>query len=144
MNVTLRQLRAFVLVARLGSFTRAAQAMHVTQSALSLLVRELEGAVNTRLFDRTTRAVALTAAGSEFFPQAQRILSELESALAGVDKFLAKEHGTVVVAAPLLLSSVYLPPILAGFRAKYPGIQVMLQDTLPTQVLPQVSSGQAD
>ena len=144
MNVTLRQLRAFVLVARLGSFTRAAQAMHVTQSALSLLVRELEGAVNTRLFDRTTRAVALTAAGSEFFPQAQRILSELESALAGVDKFLAKERGTVIVAAPLLLSSTYLPPILAAFQLKYPGILVMLQDTLPAQVLPQVSSGQAD
>ncbi|ROZ66037.1 LysR family transcriptional regulator [Ramlibacter sp. WS9] len=144
MNVTLRQLRAFVLVARLGSFTRAAQAMHVTQSALSLLVRELEGAVNTRLFDRTTRAVALTAAGSEFFPQAQRILSELESALAGVDKFLAKERGTVIVAAPLLLSSVYLPPILAAFRVKFPGIEVMLQDTLPAQVLPLVASGQAD
>ena len=144
MNVTLRQLRAFVLVARLGSFTRAAQAMHVTQSALSLLVRELEGAVNTRLFDRTTRAVALTAAGSEFFPQAQRILSELESALAGVDKFLAKERGSVTVAAPLVLSSAYLPPMLAAFRAKYPGIQVILQDTLPTQVLPEVSSGQAD
>lgn len=144
MNVTLRQLRAFVLVARLGSFTRAAQAMHVTQSALSLLVRELEGAVNTRLFDRTTRAVALTAAGSDFFPQAQRILSELESALAGVDKFLAKERGSVTVAAPLVLSSAYLPPMLAAFRAKYPGIQVILQDTLPTQVLPQVSSGQAD
>ena len=144
MNVTLRQLHAFVLVARLGSFTRAAQAMHVTQSALSLLVRELEGTVNTRLFDRTTRAVALTAAGSEFFPQAQRILNELESALAGVDKFLAKEHGRVVVAAPLLLSSVYLPPVLSAFRAEYPGIQVTLQDTLPTQVLAQVSSGQAD
>lgn len=144
MNVTLRQLRAFVLVARLGSFTRAAQAMHVTQSALSLLVRELEGVVNTRLFDRTTRAVALTPAGSEFFPQAQRILNELESALAGVDKFLAKEHGMVTVAAPLLLSSAYLPPILVAFRAEYPGIHVILQDTLPAQVLPQVSSGQAD
>ena len=49
MNVTLRQLRAFVLVARLGSFTQAAKAMHVTQSALSLLVRELESAMYTRL-----------------------------------------------------------------------------------------------
>ncbi|UUZ72917.1 LysR family transcriptional regulator [Polaromonas sp. P1(28)-8] len=54
MNVTLRQIQAFVLVARLGSFTRAAQAMHLTQSALSLLVREFEGAIESRLFDRTT------------------------------------------------------------------------------------------
>lgn len=144
MNVTLRQLRAFVLVARLGSFTRAAQAMHVTQSALSLLVRELEGAIDTRLFDRTTRAVALTAAGSDFFPRAERVLAELEAALAGVDKLVARERGRVVVAAPLVLSSTYLPPILAAFGAKYPGIEVVLQDTLPNQVLPLVRGGAAD
>ncbi|HSW20416.1 MAG TPA: LysR family transcriptional regulator [Ramlibacter sp.] len=144
MNVTLRQLRAFVLVARLGNFTRAAQAMHVTQSALSLLVRELEGAIDSRLFDRTTRAVTLTAAGSDFFPRAERVLAELESALAGVDSLTARERGRVVVAAPLVLSSTYLPPILAAFGAQYPGIEVVLQDTLPNQVLPLVRSGAAD
>ena len=144
MNVTLRQLRAFVLVARLGSFTRAAQAMHLTQSALSLLVRELESAIDSRLFDRTTRAVALTAAGSDFFPRAERVLAELESALAGVDKLVARERGRVVVAAPLVLSSTYLPPILAAFSTQYPGIEVVLQDTLPNQVLPLVRGGAAD
>jgi len=144
MNVTLRQLRAFVLVARLGSFTRAAQAMHVTQSALSLLVRELESAMDTRLFDRTTRAVALTVAGSEFFPQAQRILEDLETAIAGVHKLVAKEKGKVVVAAPLLLSNAFLPPILAAFHAKYPGIEVILQDTLTAGVLAHVRGGEAD
>lgn len=144
MNVTLRQLRAFVLAARLGSFTRAAQAMYVTQSALSLLVRELESALNTRLLDRTTRAVGLTVAGSEFFPEAQRILVDLERAIANVDMLMAKERGKVVIAAPLVLSSTYLPPILAAFRSKFPGIEVVLHDTLPTQVLPQVRNGTAD
>lgn len=144
MNVTLRQLRAFVLVGRLGNFTRAAQAMHVTQSALSLLVRELESAVNTRLLDRTTRAVSLTAAGSEFFAGAQRVLSELEGVIAGVDKLLAKERGRVVIAAPLVLSSTFLPPVLAAFKALYPGVELVLKDTLPMQVLPLVRSGAAD
>jgi DNA-binding transcriptional LysR family regulator len=144
MNVTLRQLRAFVLVGRLASFTRAAQAMHVTQSALSLLVRELEGTMNARLFDRTTRTVSLTAAGSEFFPQAECILADLEAAIASVDKLVAKERGRVVVAAPLMLSSTFLPRLLAAFRAKYPGIDVVLNDTLPGEVLPQVRSGDAD
>ncbi|HSV80433.1 MAG TPA: LysR family transcriptional regulator [Ramlibacter sp.] len=144
MNVTLRQLQAFVLVARLGSFTRAAQAMHLTQSALSVLVRELESSMNTRLLDRTTRAVELTVAGSEFFPEAERILGDLERAIANVDKLMAKEKGKVVVAAPLVLSSSYLPPILSGFRARYPGIELVLHDTLPAQVLPQVRSGTAD
>jgi DNA-binding transcriptional LysR family regulator len=118
--------------------------MYVTQSALSLLVRELEGAIDSRLFDRTTRTVALTAAGSEFFPRAERILAELESAIAGVDKLVARERGRVVVAAPLVLSSTYLPPILAAFGARYPGIEVVLHDTLPNQVLPLVRSGVAD
>jgi DNA-binding transcriptional LysR family regulator len=144
MNVTLRQLRAFVLVGRLGNFTRAAQAMHVTQSALSLLVRELESAMNTRLLDRTTRAVSLTAAGSEFFAGAQRILGELEGVIAGVDKLVAKERGRVVIAAPLVLSSTFLPPVLAAFKALYPGIELVLKDTLPMQVLPLVRSGAAD
>jgi DNA-binding transcriptional LysR family regulator len=144
MNVTLRQLRAFVLVGRLGNFTRAAQAMHVTQSALSLLVRELEAAMNTRLLDRTTRAVSLTAAGREFFPGAQRILSELESLIAGVDELVARERGRVVIAAPLVLSSTFLPPVLAAFKALYPGIELVLKDTLPMEVLPLVRSGAAD
>lgn len=144
MNVTLRQLRAFVLVGRLGSFTRAAQAMHLTQSALSLLVRELENAMNTRLVDRTTRNVSLTAAGSEFFASTQRVLADLEHAIGNVDKLIAKERGRVVIAAPLVLSSTLLPPILASFRASYPGIELVLNDSLPSQVLPQVRTGTAD
>jgi DNA-binding transcriptional LysR family regulator len=144
MNITLRQLRAFVLVAQLSSFTRAAQAMHVTQSALSLLVRELEAAMDMRLVDRTTRSISLTAAGSEFFASAQRVLADLEHAIDNVDQLVAKERGRVVIAAPLVLSSTFLPRILAGFRAVYPRIQLVLHDCLPTQVLPQVSAGLAD
>jgi DNA-binding transcriptional LysR family regulator len=144
MNVTLRQLRAFVLVGRLGSFTQAAQEMHLTQSALSLLIRELESSMATRLVDRTTRNVSLTAAGHEFFASTQRVLADLEHAISNVDKLLAKERGRVVVAAPLVLSSTLLPPILAGFRSAYPGIELVLNDSLPGQVLSQVRTGIAD
>jgi DNA-binding transcriptional LysR family regulator len=144
MNVTLRQLRAFVLVGRLGSFTQAAQEMHLTQSALSLLIRELESSMATRLVDRTTRNVSLTAAGIEFFASTQRVLADLEHAISNVDKLLAKERGRVVVAAPLVLSSTLLPPILAGFRSAFPGIELVLNDSLPGQVLSQVRTGIAD
>lgn len=144
MNITLRQLRAFVLVGQLGSFTRAAQAMHLTQSALSLLIRELESGMDTRLVDRTTRSISLTGAGHEFFASAQRVLADLEHAIDNVDQLVAKERGRVVVAAPLILSSTFLPRILAGFKALYPGIQLVLHDCLPAQVLPQVSAGMAD
>jgi DNA-binding transcriptional LysR family regulator len=143
-NVTIRQLRAFVLVVQKGSFTAAANAMHLTQSALSLLVRELEGALGARLIDRTTRRTSVTAVGQEFFANAQRILGELEHAVGNVDKLIAKQRGRVTVAAPLVLSSTILPPIVASFRNRHPGVDLLLMDSLTDQVLPNVRSGAAD
>lgn len=143
-NLTLRQLRAFVLVARRGSFTQAAQAMHLTQSATSLLVRDLEAAMGTRLINRTTRSISLTEVGAEFLGTAERLLDDLSHALANVDSLLAKERGRVVIAAPLVLAGTFLPPILADFRARFPGVELVLKDSLPDQVLPHVRTGAAD
>ena len=144
MNLTLRQLRAFVLVADTRSFTRAAQAMHVTQSALSLLVRQLEMALGTRLIDRTTRSVNVTDVGAEFLIAAQRVLSDLTHAIDDVGHMIALGRGRVVIAAPLVLSGALLPPILASFKQRFPGVDLTLEDTLPDQVLPKVRSGAAD
>lgn len=144
MNVTLRQLQAFVLVAQTRSFTQAAGAMHITQSALSLLVRELESVLDARLVNRTTRSISLTEVGEEFLPSVQRVLAELQHAIGNVDKLLAKERGRVIVAAPLVLSGALLPDIFVSFRERYPGIQLLLKDTLPDHVLPLVRSGAAD
>lgn len=144
MNLTIRQLRAFVLVVQKGSFTGAGNAMHLTQSAVSLLVRDLEEALGSRLIDRTTRSITVTAVGQEFFASAQRILADLEHAVGNVDKLVSKQRGRVVVAAPLVLSSTLLPPILATFRSLHPGVDVLLVDSLTDQVLPNVRSGAAD
>jgi DNA-binding transcriptional LysR family regulator len=144
MNLTIRQLRAFVLVVQKGSFTVAGNAMHLTQSAVSLLVRDLEEALGSRLIDRTTRSITVTAVGQEFFASAQRILADLEHAIGNVDKLVSKQRGRVVVAAPLVLSSTFLPPILETFRGLHPGVDVLLMDSLTDQVLPNVRSGAAD
>lgn len=144
MNLTIRQLRAFVLVVQEGSFTVAGHAMHLTQSAVSLLVRDLEEALGSRLIDRTTRNIAVTAVGQEFFASAQRILGDLQHAIGNVDKLLALQRGRVVVAAPLVLSSTFLPPILATFRSLHPSVDVLVLDSLTDQVLPNVRSGAAD
>ena len=144
MNLTVRQLRAFVLVVEKGSFTGAGQAMHLTQSAVSILVRDLEGELGSRLIDRTTRSIAVTAVGQEFFASAQRILADIEHAVGNVDKLMAKQRGRVVVAAPLVLSSTLLPRILAAFASLHPGVDVLVLDSLTDQVLPNVRSGAAD
>ena len=77
MDFTLRQLRAFSTVARLRSFTRAADALHATQPALSAQIRELEEALGVRLFDRSTRSVAPTQAAADLLPVVEQVLAAL-------------------------------------------------------------------
>lgn len=144
MNFTIRQLQAFVLVSQLGSFTKAAKSMHLTQSALSVLIRELENTVGTRLIDRTTRSLSITTVGKEFLVGAERILGDIDHAVTNINLLMAQEKGRVVVAAPLVLSSTFLPRIVVGFKAQYPGIEFVLKDALPDEVLPQVRNNIAD
>src|ERR1051325_10620738 len=80
MNISSRQLKAFVLTARHQSFSRAAEQLFITQSGMSVLVRELEAQLGFRLFDRTTRKVTLTQFGTKFLPVAERSLRDLETA----------------------------------------------------------------
>ncbi len=84
MDVELRHLRAFVVVARLSSFTRASEQLLITQPALSRTIQQLEGALQVVLLDRTSRRVGLTAAGREFLGHAERVLADLDVALASV------------------------------------------------------------
>ena len=86
MNITSRQLKAFVLTARHQCFSRAAQEMFITQSGISIMVRGLESQLGHRLFERTTRKVTLTDFGSSFVPIATRCLHDLEGAAQGVTR----------------------------------------------------------
>src|SRR5215475_12847905 len=79
-----RQLRAFLLVARHRSFSRAAEELFITPSGLSVLIRELETQLGFRLFDRTTRHVALTGHGNELLAVAQRNLEEMDNVLSRI------------------------------------------------------------
>src|SRR5690606_24676409 len=133
--LTLRQLRAFVAVAEAGSFTAAARTLHLTQSALSVLVRELEREMGVQLLDRHTRQVLLTEAGREFLPSAQRLLAELAGAVAGVTDLRDKKKGVLRLAAPQLMACAFMPPVIAAYRARYPDVEVRLADTLPERLL---------
>ena len=84
MNITLRQLKAFVLTAKHESFSRAAEQMFITQSGISIMVGELESQLGFRLFHRTTRKVRLTEPGSKFLPTATRCLSDLEGSVSNL------------------------------------------------------------
>jgi DNA-binding transcriptional LysR family regulator len=144
MNVTLRQLRVFVEVAHRRSFTTAARHLHLTQSALSHLMRELESQLGVRVIDRDTRNFALTAAGTELLQNAERILSEVDQTVSGLRDLVAKRRGRVTVAAPPVLAASLLPAAIARFKAEHPGVTVRLLDVLTGQILEAVRSGEAD
>ena len=144
MNVTLRQLRAFVEVAQMGSFTLAAERLFVTQSALSGLIRELESALGLRLFDRSTRRLRLSQVGETLYPQVEKILQELDGVVSEVGNLKALARGSVRVAVPQLLACTLLPDVMAGFNAQYPGVHLRLVDCAVESVVSRVFSGEVD
>lgn len=144
MNVTLRQLRALVAVAHTGSFTLAAASLHVTQSALSGLVKELEQNLGVRLVDRTTRSTALTQTGQGLVPLVEKILQDLDGVLGGIDDLKALRRGVVRIAAPQLMACTLLPDVIAAFRVEHPGVQVRLADCAVENVLKRLGAGEVD
>jgi DNA-binding transcriptional LysR family regulator len=144
MNPTLRQMRAFVALAKTGNFTLAAQSMHVTQSALSGLIKELEQTLDAKVVDRSTRRITLTEIGRELYPLFSQMIDDLDGALANVADHTRLKKGIVRIAAPQLLSCTLLPQAIAAYRATYPDIEVRLGDTAVENVITRVLSGEAD
>lgn len=141
MNVSLRQMRAFVQVARSGGFTAAAAELHLTQSATSALVKELEAQLGLALLDRTTRSVALTAAGAEFLARCERILDDVATAVSDARGLRDKRRGRVLIAASPLAAATYLPGAIAAFAQRHPEVSVELRDMLTEGIVAQVHSG---
>lgn len=144
MNYSFRQLKAFLLVSELGNFTRAAERMHITQAGLSVMMRELEAQFGSRLFDRTTRNVGLTAAGEKLLPAAQSALEQLEQAAAAIGDIGQQARQTLRVAATPLVSSSLLPEVFGAFHRKHPHVNLQLQDDDLARVHALVESGEAD
>lgn len=144
MNLTLRQLRAFIAVADCASFTEAARQLHLTQAAMSVLVRELEAELGVRLLDRNTRRVELSEAGRDLYPFAQRVLRELEDAVHSVGELRDKKKGLLRVAAPQMMACTLMPRVIAAYRAQFPEVEVQLWDTVPELMLERVQSAQVE
>ena len=144
MNVTIKQLRAFVNVANAGSFTEAAKRMHVTQSALSLLLRELETELGFRLLDRTSRKTQLSITGAEFYPLAVKVIDDLDNAVHSTLQLHERQRGNVTMASTLLYGQALMPQILAMFAERYPAIGVRMLDLPNEQVLARVQNDEAE
>ena len=144
MNISTRQLRAFIALSENRNFTRAASVCHLSQSAFSSLIRQLEESLKVRLFDRTTRNVELTAEGREFDLSARRVLAEFDAAVSNMHARAVLERGRVSIALLPSLAADWLPAVLAGFHAAHPGIDLAVADVLSEPCIERVRSGQAD
>ncbi|WP_454886611.1 LysR substrate-binding domain-containing protein [Sphingomonas oryzagri] len=142
--MTLEQLRIFVAVAEREHVTRAAEALHITQSAVSAAIAALEVRHDVRLFDRVGRSIVLNDVGRALLAEARVTLAQV----AGLDDLLAGfrglERGTLRLAASQTVGGYWLPRILRDFRRSYPGIAVALDIANSERVAEQVAAGEAE
>jgi DNA-binding transcriptional LysR family regulator len=143
-NFSLRQLRAFLSVARHGSFTRAAEQLHITQAGLSGMVRELEDQLDCRLFNRTTRSVMLTTEGGVFLGVVERVLEEIDTGLTSLGQMNAVGRNKLLIGATPLVASSLLPQVCERFAVLQPDVQVLISDVGRRTIQDGVDAGELD
>lgn len=144
MNVSLRHLRAFAAIAGAGNFTTAAKQLHVSQSALSVLMKDLEDDLGVSLLVRTTRNVRVLEVGQAFLPQIMRVLEDLEHAIHSIADLRDLKRGVARIAAPQLISVTLVPAVLAAHRPCFLGVEVRIVECLMEEVETKVASGETD
>jgi DNA-binding transcriptional LysR family regulator len=137
-HLTLKQLRAFVAVYRSRRLATAAQHLSVTASAISVLLRQTEESLATRLFDRTTRSIEPTAAAHAAIDLAERILQSVETLESGSRELGERRRGRVHLAVTPAIGAALMPRTVRAFTQAYPDIQVIIDDCAPDQFLSRV------
>ncbi|NYT78917.1 LysR family transcriptional regulator [Alcaligenaceae bacterium] len=138
---TLHQLEAFLRVAELLSFRKAADELNTSQPALSRTIKSAEDVFRTRLFDRDTRNVNLTPAGKELLPVARHILSQFDSSLSELSEFMEGRAGRIVIAALPSIGTAILPPVICAFAKLHPEVEIDIRTQPTAPVLQMVSDG---
>ncbi len=132
-NIALNQFEQFILVAETGSITQAAESLHVTKSALSQSIKQLEDALKVPLFFRTTRKITLTHEGELLLAQCQRLKSELDTTRHLVGNFHEKPRGLLRISAPFYLANKVLLKLVEQYQKRYENIKVelIIEERLP-------------
>src|SRR5262245_21909509 len=143
-DLTARQLHAVLTVAEYNSFIAAAAFLKTSQPSLTRTIMRVEDVLGVRLFDRSTRRVAITAAGKEFVTIAERMLNDLRISIGSMREIGQEQRGRVVVSSIMSVASGLFPAIVARYRAEHPGIEIVLREALHGTVLDDLRSGAAD
>jgi len=143
-DLTARQLHAVLAVAEYSSFIAAAAFLKTSQPALTRTIKRVEDVVGVRLFDRSTRRVAITAAGKEFVAVAERMLNDLRISVGSMREIAGEERGQIIVSSIMSVANGLLPAIVARYRAARPGIEIILREGVHGTVMEDMRSGTAD
>lgn len=139
-----RRLQVFYSVARHLSFTKAAEALHMTQPAVTFQVRQLEEQFNTRLFDRTHNRINLTEAGDRVYHYAKQIF-ELYSRMEGeVRELTGDVSGVVILGASTTIAEYMLPSLLGAFKRKFPDVVIRLRVSNTDGIVTMVEENEID
>ena len=144
MRIDTLGLEAFIAIADHGGFGRAARAVHITQTALTRRLQNLEALLEVKLVERTTRSVALTSTGRSFLPQARRLLADLTAAFVELRETGQAQRGNVTIACVPTAGIQYLPRILQEYSAHHPANRVVILDHASRGVAEAVLSREAE
>lgn len=144
MNMTQRQLRFFVTTAALGNISRAAEALHISQPALTRALAVFEQQMAVTLFARTTRRLTLTPEGERFLPVARRLLIDLDDAAHTFTPQANGLHGRVSLAVGSAFGATVLPAVLQRYVAQYPAVRVCVVDDNSEGITRRVRQAEAD
>jgi len=140
----MRHIRAFLAVARIGNFTRAASELHVSQSALTVQIRQLEDSLGVSLFDRGKRRVSLTEAGRDVLAPLERILVETEAVVSRTRELTSLRRGLVTMAALPSIAVQIVPQAIQRFTKLHPGVEVRIRDVVAEKIIEAVKNEQVD
>ncbi len=139
-----RRLQVFYTVARLLSFTKAAEELHMTQPAVTFQVRQLEEQYNTRLFDRTHNRISLTEAGKKVYECAERIFAVYSEMDNSVRQLTGDISGVLILGASTTIAEYMLPVLLGDFKAENPDVTVRLKVANTDGIVSQVENNAID
>jgi len=141
---SVRQLRAFAAVYYTGQVSAAAEALALTQPAVSVLLREFEDRLGVKLFDRSTRTLRRTEAATEAIAYVERALKELEGLSASMAELVEARRGRVCIVTTATVAQTMLPALMRRYLDLYPGVRVEIQETEPSNFVETMLTGRAD
>ena len=127
-DLTSRQLQTILAVAEYGSFIAAAALMKTSQPAVTRTVKHVEDVLGVKLFDRSTRSVAITAAGKEFVAVAGRMLNDLRITIRSMRELSDQRRGQVIISSIMSVANGKLPGLVSAYRLEYPGVELHVRD----------------